>query len=161
MFDVATGKVIRFDEVRGYGFISPDNGTEDVFVHANDLLDGKALFRPGMHVAFEVEDGERGLKASDVRITDPIRIADPRGMELSSTPLAMRHTVGTPTKLVGSKEGKDDTEDGLCDLLSADELQHELTEVLLVGVPSLTADQILQARRQIIALARSHNWVEA
>jgi cold shock CspA family protein len=152
---VATGKVIRFDEVRGYGFISPDNGTEDVFVHANDLLDGKALFRPGLHVAFEVEDSERGLKASEVRITDPIEIPP---APANPAAIAMRHSVGTPTKLAA---GRDELEDGLCDLLSPDELQHELTETLLGIVPSLTGEQILQARQQIITLARAHNWVES
>ena len=150
---MATGKVIRFDEVRGYGFISPDNGTEDVFVHANDLLDGKALFRPGLHVAFEIEDGERGLKASEVRIAEP----KPSPSEPNAAALAMRHAVGSAAKLIANR---DESEDGLCDLLSADELQHEVTEALLGVVPSLTGEQILQARSQIILLARAHNWLE-
>jgi CspA family cold shock protein len=123
VFAVVTGKVIRYDEFRGYGFISPDDGSEDVFVHINDLLDGKALFRPGLHVAFEVEDGERGLKASQVRVTDP-------------------------------------AEDGLCDLLTAAELRHEITEALLTTVPSLTGEQIRQTRDCISRLASTHNWVE-
>jgi cold shock protein len=147
---MATGKVVRFDEYRGYGFIAPDNGSEDIFVHANDLLDGKALFRSGMRVAFEVEDGERGLKASGVRIAEPhLGTADLPGTA------PVRHAA--VTRPAGSGE---DSEDGLCDLLSASELQHELTEALLIAVPSLTGEQILQARRKIIELARSHNWVE-
>ena len=63
-----TGKILRFDEIRGYGFIAPDDGGEDVFMHANDLRDNKHLFRPGIKVEFEVEDGERGLKAAEVRL---------------------------------------------------------------------------------------------
>ena len=58
-----TGKVIRFDEVRGYGFIAPDGGGEDVFVHANVLGDDKYVFGPGLRVEFEAADGDRGPKA--------------------------------------------------------------------------------------------------
>lgn len=145
MFDVATGKVIRFDELRGYGFIAPDNGSDDVFVHANDLLDGKSLFRPGQHVVFEIEDGERGLKASAVRI-DP------------DSPVApARPAVTTATRPVG---GSAESEDGLCDLLSGPEFQLELTEALLAVVPALTGTQILETRKRVAELAATHNWVE-
>jgi cold shock CspA family protein len=141
VFTVVTGKVIRYDEFRGYGFISPDNGSEDVFVHINDLLDGKSLFRPGLRVAFEVEDGERGLKASQVRVTDP----DPTGLTSSGLTSAGLGPAG---------------EDGLCDLLTAAELRHEITEALLTAVPSLTGEQIRQTRDCISRLASAHNWVE-
>lgn len=67
---VATGKVLRFDDTRGYGFIAPDDGGDDVFMHANDLADEKYLFRAGVRVQFEISDGDRGLKASDVRLVD-------------------------------------------------------------------------------------------
>lgn len=63
-----TGKVIRFDEVRGYGFIAPDGGGEDVFVHANVLGDDKYVFGPGLRVEFEVSDGDRGPKAYAVQV---------------------------------------------------------------------------------------------
>jgi cold shock protein len=65
---VATGRVLRFDDVRGFGFIAPDSGNEDVFVHANDLLDEKSAFKAGTDVEFDIEEGDRGLKAVDVRV---------------------------------------------------------------------------------------------
>ena len=69
MVGVATGRVLRFDDVRGFGFIAPDSGSEDVFVHANDLSEDKSVFKPGTNVEFQIEEGDRGLKAVDVRRT--------------------------------------------------------------------------------------------
>ncbi|MFH8368408.1 cold-shock protein [Streptomyces sp. NPDC018031] len=140
------GKVVRFDEVRGYGFITPDNGTEDVFMHVNDLLDDKYLFRPGLRVTFEVEEGERGPKASDVRI-----------VEQSGTvpPARTVPALGTaPSQPAGGAD------DSVCDLLSVGEFQHELTEALLRAVPSLTAAQVLQVRSTVSELARTHRWID-
>lgn len=65
---MVTGKVVRFDEVRGYGFVTPEGGGEDVFVHVNDLDVDKRLIAPGAVVEFVIEDGDRGPKASNVRI---------------------------------------------------------------------------------------------
>lgn len=62
-----TGKIVRFDPVRGYGFAAPDTGGEDVFVHVNDLEVDKGLIVPGVAVEFVVDEGGRGLKASHVR----------------------------------------------------------------------------------------------
>jgi CspA family cold shock protein len=61
---VEKGKVVRFDEFRGYGFVAPDAGGEDVFIHVNDLDFDKRLIEPGALVEFDVEDGDRGPKAS-------------------------------------------------------------------------------------------------
>ncbi|MBT0768103.1 cold shock domain-containing protein [Kineosporia sp. J2-2] len=65
---MATGKILRFDEIRGYGFIAPDAGGEDVFLHANALLAEKHQYHPGVPVEFDVIEGERGLKATAVRV---------------------------------------------------------------------------------------------
>lgn len=142
---MTTGKVVRFDEIRGYGFIAPDNGTEDVFMHVNDLLDDKYLFRPGLRVTFEVEEGERGPKASDVRIVE----------QLSAVP-AVRPSAALSTTVKAHGE----TDDSECDLLSAAEFQHELTEALLKAVPTMTAAQLLQVRGCVDELARAHGWIE-
>ncbi|PAX89758.1 hypothetical protein CLM82_19405, partial [Streptomyces albidoflavus] len=63
-----TGKILRFDEVRGYGFIVPNEGGEDVFMHANDLVDEKYLYQSGREVEFFEEMGEKGPKASQIRL---------------------------------------------------------------------------------------------
>src|SRR5689334_7019273 len=85
---VVTGKVLRFDETQGYGFIAPDDGGDDVFDHANDLLDSKPLFRSGQRVKFKLGYGERGPKASDVQI-----VRSDVG-DLASGPRSGRQTVG-------------------------------------------------------------------
>jgi CspA family cold shock protein len=154
VFDVATGKVIRFDEVRGYGFISPDNGSEDVFVHANDLLDGKGHYRPGLRVVFEIEDGDRGLKASQVRLAEPMTST---AVE-SISPAVPIHTIDTEPKLPASSAISDDRS---CFQLPVEDLRHEVTEALLGVLPSLTGDQILHVRSKVIALAATHHWLQA
>jgi cold shock protein len=144
---VAVGKILRFDDVRGYGFIASATGGEDVFVHANDFGEQRYLVHPGMPVEYEVEEGERGLKVSMVRIVDgrlPTRTDRPSANGES-------HAKATP---VGD-------DDGLCDVLAPRALTSEVTEMLVQQVPSLTADQIAQVRQHMVNLARSHGWVEA
>ncbi|MET7638434.1 cold shock domain-containing protein [Streptomyces sp. NPDC005438] len=135
---VEQGKVVRFDDVRGYGFIDPGDGTEDIFMHANDLTDEKHLYKPGALVEFRVEQGDRGLKASMVSLVEP-------------APSSQR----TVAVSAGNSEDSDD----LCDLLSPREFQQELTEVLLESAPTLTAAQIVQVRKGLDRLARGHGWL--
>lgn len=134
-----TGRMLRFDEIRGYGFIAPDGGGEDVFVHANDFLDEKSLFTAGKAVEFEVMEGERGLKALGVHVLD--------------TPAPVNGTASAPAS-------PDLFEDGECDVLSPSELQQELTEALLHAVPALTGAQILQVRERMLKIANKHGWTE-
>lgn len=66
-----TGRILRFDDERGFGFIEPEDGGGDVFMHANDLLDEKRHYRPGRDVEFVLEEGDRGPKAARVRLVNP------------------------------------------------------------------------------------------
>jgi CspA family cold shock protein len=61
-----TGKVKFFNSGKGFGFITPDNGGKDVFVHANDT--GGAQLMDGDKVEFEVVQGKKGPQASNVRV---------------------------------------------------------------------------------------------
>ncbi len=64
------GIVKWFSKQLGYGFICPDEGEREIFVHYNDIegdTDFKVLL-DGQHVEFEVEDGAKGKKAKEVKV---------------------------------------------------------------------------------------------
>jgi CspA family cold shock protein len=128
---MVAGRVVRFDSARGYGFIAPDDGGDDVFLHVNDMQMPESQVRRGVVVEFEIEDGERGPKATGVRLA---RGADGRPLPLD--------------------------DDSLCDVLSTQEFRTDVTEVLLTAAPSLTGEQILQIRGALAQFAKGHGWVE-
>ncbi|MNC92159.1 Cold shock protein CspA [compost metagenome] len=58
---MATGKVKFFNGSKGYGFIAPDDGGPDVFVHVSELeRSGVNSLNEGDKVSFEIEDDRRG-----------------------------------------------------------------------------------------------------
>ena len=64
---MATGTVKWFNDSKGFGFIAPDDGGSDVFVHFSAIVaDGFRTLSEGQKVTFEVEDGPKGPQAKDV-----------------------------------------------------------------------------------------------
>lgn len=62
------GTVKWFDNKKGYGFIEQDESAEDVFVHYSAVtMDGFKTLQEGDRVAFEVSEGEKGLRAVNVQ----------------------------------------------------------------------------------------------
>jgi cold shock protein len=66
-----TGVVEFFKDDKGYGFIRPDGGGKDVFVHHSVIqMDGFKSLKRGDRVEFEITDDPKGPRASDVRRVD-------------------------------------------------------------------------------------------
>jgi CspA family cold shock protein len=66
---MATGTVKWFNDAKGYGFIAPENGGKDVFVHFSNITgDGFKSLTEGARVEFETREGQKGPEAFDVQL---------------------------------------------------------------------------------------------
>ena len=65
---MATGKVKWFNNAKGYGFILPEEGGEDLFAHYSSIqMDGYKTLKAGQQVDFEVMEGPKGFHAINIR----------------------------------------------------------------------------------------------
>ncbi|EJG0201171.1 cold-shock protein, partial [Vibrio parahaemolyticus] len=67
MSNKSTGSVKWFNESKGFGFITPDNGGSDLFVHFKSIVsEGFKTLSEGQKVSFVVEQGNKGPQADNV-----------------------------------------------------------------------------------------------
>ena len=68
---MAIGTVKWFSNSKGYGFISPDAGGEDVFAHFSAIqMEGYKTLNEGQKVEFEITEGPKGLQAANIKTAD-------------------------------------------------------------------------------------------
>lgn len=65
---MANGKVKWFNNAKGYGFVLPDEGGEDLFVHYSAIeMDGYKTLKAGQDVQFDIVEGPKGLHAVNIQ----------------------------------------------------------------------------------------------
>ncbi|BDH58226.1 cold-shock protein [Tsukamurella sp. PLM1] len=161
---MTNGKVVHFDTQRGFGFLAPDEGGEDVFLHVNDIDFDESALRPGTAVTFEVEKGDKGLKAVKVAVVGGAPAAAPRRDHRDSRDHRdgrdhrgdRDHREQRPRRESGPRDSAPRAATGALDMQS---FVDELTELLLDSSDDLTAGQIIEIRQRIADFAFSRGWV--
>jgi cold shock protein len=65
---MTTGTVKWFNDSKGFGFISPDGGGEDLFAHFSAItMDGFKTLQEGQKVQFDITEGPKGKQASNIK----------------------------------------------------------------------------------------------
>ncbi|WP_280485924.1 cold-shock protein [Nocardia cyriacigeorgica] len=99
---MAIGKLVSFDSSRGFGFIRPEDGGPDVFVHVNDIGLDEDELRQGRVFEFEITEGDRGPKAVNLAAAGgavgpppPGRRKNPAGgvVFTPAAPAAIKHSM--------------------------------------------------------------------
>jgi CspA family cold shock protein len=68
---MTTGTVKWFNDKKGYGFITPEDGEKDCFVHFSAIMaEGFKSLKEGQRVEFEIVDGDKGPAAQNVQIAE-------------------------------------------------------------------------------------------
>ena len=142
---MATGRVIRFSRMNGYGFIQPDAGGEDVFVHMNDTGEAAQVLHPGTRVEYDTVMSDRGLRAANLRV-----LSSPRSSTASPTPAAP----------AARTQAAADDDDSLIEVLRVAEYEREITDVLIDTIGTVTAAEIIEIRRRLVKAAADRGWVE-
>ncbi len=65
---MATGLVKWFNDAKGFGFITPDGGGTDIFIHFSSIaMDGYKTLKQGSRVTFDLVEGPKGLHAQNIQ----------------------------------------------------------------------------------------------
>ena len=81
---MATGKVKWFNGEKGFGFIEQEGGGEDLFVHFSAITgDGYRNLDEGDEVEFDTERGQKGMQATNVKVTKASGVSSSRSSQSS------------------------------------------------------------------------------
>ncbi|WP_024332848.1 cold-shock protein [Gordonia hirsuta] len=174
-----SGKVVHYDPNRGFGFLSPESGGDDVFLHINDLQGiDEGQLRPGAKVEFDVEDTDRGAKATNLKVTEEAPPGESPAVERAQRREDNRRSFGDRDDRRGGRDDRrggfdrrDDRRGGFDRRDDRDRdrgprrsphagtpLFNEITELLLDSAPDLTARQITSIRNKMMDLASTRGW---
>jgi CspA family cold shock protein len=68
---MAVGKVKWFNNAKGFGFIVPEDGGDDIFAHYSTIqMDGYRSLKAGQDVTYEVQQGPKGLHAENIGLPE-------------------------------------------------------------------------------------------
>jgi CspA family cold shock protein len=96
--DGADGTVSWYDEGKGFGFVTPDSGGGDVFVHARALTGGLTSLAEGDRVAYQVVRGDRGPQAQDVHLVGGAVSTRGRSPSVGREPAGRRRPADGPVR---------------------------------------------------------------
>ena len=78
-----TGTVKWFNNAKGYGFILPDGGGEDLFAHYSAIqMDGYRTLKAGQSVSFDIVEGEKGLHATNIQGNEEAKVTEPPKLQV-------------------------------------------------------------------------------
>lgn len=155
-----SGKVVHYDTNRGFGFLAPESGGADVFLHINDIDIDENSLKPGAKVSFDIEETDRGTKAINVAVTEEAPAEDP-----AATRAHRRddHGHGGNRHDRGDRADRGDRRGDRGDRPRrprGGSLSEEITELLLESSDELTAGQIVAIRQRFIDLASAKGWID-
>ncbi len=149
-----SGKVVHYDANRGFGFLAPESGGADVFLHINDLDIDESSLKPGAKVEFDVEETDRGAKAINVSVTE-----EAHGDDAPPSRPHRRDNHDHGRSHGGDRDRGERPRRGRSHG-GSESLSEELTELLLDASDDLTAAQIVAIRSRVLDLAASRGWIE-
>jgi cold shock protein len=102
---MATGLVKWFNDAKGFGFITPDAGGADVFIHFSAIaMEGYKTLKQGARVSFELTEGPKGLHAQNILMTEQASAAPAHRPDEAHAPRKRESRVRTPQFNVGHAE---------------------------------------------------------
>lgn len=81
-----TGTVKWFNNAKGYGFILPEDGGEDLFAHYSSInMEGYKTLKAGQMVTFDVIEGAKGLHATNIQLPSKMKQAPPAPAQITAS----------------------------------------------------------------------------